>query len=381
MAWLTAIGAVAGIAQGVIGGMASRDAAAAENKARKKQYQAELQREQAIYQQQVDQAELQYLWDNARVQQLRADEATNAMEQTRYGARMLDQAIKNMELNSSALADQFVTEEGLRGQEIVMNAQYDQEKRYMETQRELSNILASVNIRAAKLQGEVDEKLNASAELVASLALDEKKDHLKFQLEKIAAIQSGAKMKTYMYARQGGGRSARRLALEGLYELGAKYAEMHLDATDRDQKILLANKAMNDDLAAKSAEAAIRYEYLSDETGYVIDKFNKDTTMAQKQLKDLVVPTFGLAQKQYGREMQSLKNELDAIGGQATTTPRQKKIFDAVRPLVGAPTAGLGYSKVQGQSWGGTIGNALLAGMQGAMSGATVKDNGVLKWN
>ena len=140
------------------------------------------------------------------------------------------------------------------------------------------------------------------------------------------------------------------------------------------------NKAINDEMASLSI-SAISYERLANEQAYAIERFNKDTNFAQKQMKDLVVPTFGLAQNQYGREMQSLKNELDAVGGQATTAYRQKTYFDAQRTILGPRPEGLGYSQVQGQSWGSTIGSALLGGMQGAMAGATTKDNGVLKWN
>ena len=381
MAWLTAIGAVAGIAQGVMGGMASRDSAAAENRARRQQYNAEMRQANQQYEFEKTQAEIQYQWDNARVAQLRADEATNAAEQAQYGQRILDQAIKNMNLNSGALADQYVTQEALRGQEVAMNAAYQQEQRFDETNLMISRYLSEVNERAASLQGQTDDRLNKMAELTASLALDEKKDHLKFQIEKIASIKLGAESKAKAFSRQGGGRTARRLALEGVSELGAKYGAMYLDATNRDQRQLLANKAINDEMASLSAAAAVSYEKLANEQAYAIERFNKDTNYAQKQMKDLIVPTFGLAQNQYGREMQSLKNELDAVAGQATTPYRQKTYFDAQRTILGPRPEGLGYSQVQGESWGSTIGSALLGGMQGAMRGTTTNDKGQLKWN
>ena len=381
MAWLTAIGAVAGISQGILGGMASRDAAAAENKARKRQYQAEQQQAWQAYELQKTEAEIQYAWDRARVEQLRADEAQNAAEQAQYGARILDQAVKNMNLNMGALSDQYVVQEGLRGREVAMNAAYEQEQRFDETNLMISRYLSEVNERAASLQGQTDDRLNKMAELTASLALDEKKDHLKFQIEKIASIKLGAESKAKAFSRQGGGRSARRLALDGVYELGAKYGAMYLDATNRDQRQLLANKAINDEMASLSAAAAISYERLANEQAYAIERFNKDTNFAQKQMKDLVVPTFGLAQNQYGREMMSLRNELDAVGGQATTAYRQKTYFDAQKALVGPGPTSIGYSKVQGESWGSTIGSALLGGIQGAMSGATTNKDGKLIFN
>ena len=85
----------------------------------------------------------------------------------------------------------------------------------------ISRYLSEVN--EGQPQGQTDDRLHKMAELTASLALDEKKV-LKFQIEKIASI-SLEQSKAKAFSRQGGGRSARRLALDGLYELGAKYGD------------------------------------------------------------------------------------------------------------------------------------------------------------
>ena len=48
----------------------------------------------------------------------------NAAEQAQYGARILDQAVKNMELNSSALMTSTCRK--TCGVEVAMNAAYQQ---------------------------------------------------------------------------------------------------------------------------------------------------------------------------------------------------------------------------------------------------------------
>ena len=57
-------------------------------------------------------------------------------------------------------------------------------------------------------------------ELLGSLALDEQKDGLEWQLRKLEAIEADAATKAKTYVRQGGGNTAKRLSMQAANNLG-----------------------------------------------------------------------------------------------------------------------------------------------------------------
>ena len=175
-------------------------------------------------------AETQHEWDKARVAQLRAIEAQNAVDQAKTGARVIAQAAEAYEINSAAMRDKFVEEERLRGTEASMNLAYDQAKLFDESNQTVQQYLASQALKGAELDTVTTKQQNDYAELAASLAYDEQKDHLQYQIEQIVAVADSAKMFSKAAQRQGGGNTAQRLKMDALKQAkailsGAKFKE------------------------------------------------------------------------------------------------------------------------------------------------------------
>ena len=176
-----------------------------------------------------------------RVAQLRANEATNRADQAAYGGRVIENAINNLRINTAALEDKFVAEEGLRGTELNINYAYQQAALAQETAENIAQDMARINLAGLEARAGAQTLINQSADLAASLAFDEQKDVMQYQIEKIAAAAADAETKASSYARQGGGSTARVLAMEGVRELGRKFGEMELRSQNRQVQGALFN--------------------------------------------------------------------------------------------------------------------------------------------
>ena len=379
---ITGLSVAAGIGQSVLGGMASRQAAAAQNKAAKQSFRLESTSNQLNYSLGVLAAETQHEWDKARVEQLRSIEAQNAVDQATVNSKLIQQAAENYELNAEAMMDQFVTEEALRGTEAGMNLTYSRQKSVAETNNLIQQYLKVQGLNALTVDARTDKQLNDYAELSASLALDEKKDLLAYQIQQIKAVAESSQAAVRGAERQGSGNTAQRLRREAFTKLGRAWGELAVRSEDRDTKASLAARVIQDDLASMSAEQAIRSQDSQDRLAYAAQRGRTDQNFLTDQFERLLLPTFDLAQRNYTRQLQSLQGETRAAMDQPAY--RQQQYMDPRAPIEGLGPVSVGPTKVQGQSTGSIIGSALMTGVNAAAKGAykynkTVKLKGRVK--
>ena len=377
---LTVLGAGAGIGQSIAGSMGANAAARAANKSAKTSYKVDSMLSRADHFLGAMQNETQYHWDRARVAQLRANEATNRADQAAYGGRVIENAANNLRINTAALEDKFVTEEGLRGSELNINYAYQQAALAQETAEAVAQDMSRINLAGLEARSGTQTLINQSRDLAASLAFDEQKDVMQYQIEKIAATAADAQTKASSYARQGGGSTARVLAMEGVRELGRKFGEMEMRSQNRRATGALFNTTMTDKMASLHAQAAEQSSALSSRVAYNQKRFTADSNLAEKQMKDLQLPTFGLAQRQYGRELESLQLSTKMEMDNALTPYRMQTFMDPMKPIAGISPMSMGPTMKATQSLGSMVGGALMGGIKGAMSGTTKKADGTLRW-
>lgn len=370
---LTGIGIAAGIGQSVLGGISARQAAAAQNSAAKKSYRLASVSNNLNYALGNLQAETQHEWDKARVAQLRAIEAQNAVDQAKLGSRIIAQAAEAYDINSAAMRDKFVEEEALRGTEASLNLAYDQAKLFDETNQTVQQYLASQALKGAELDTITTKQQSDYAELAASLAYDEQKDHLQYQIEQIVAVADSAKMFSKAAQRQGGGNTAQRLKMDALKQLGMKWGAMDAKSNRIESKRALAASAMTSELAGLAAQTAIQTQDLASRISYSQNRMGAESAYKLSQFNDLIIPSFGLSQRQYTRELRSLQLETKAQMDNAGQPYRQQQYMDPRAPIAGLGPVSLGPTKVQAPSWGSIAGQAVLGGVKGAMSGAYKK--------
>ena len=116
MAWWVA-GAALGAATSLFGGMQQRSAAQSANKDREKQAKQAFERQKKEYEIGWGQQLTQYAWDQAKTEAMRyQDRQKEALYEQRMGW-LTEGAMTNLQLNSEALYDKYVTQENLRARQ------------------------------------------------------------------------------------------------------------------------------------------------------------------------------------------------------------------------------------------------------------------------
>ena len=203
--------------------------------------------------------------------------------------------------------------------------------------------------------------------------MDEKKDLLAYQIQQLKAVAESSQATVRGAEKQGSGVTAQRLKKEAFTRLGRAWGEIAVRSEDRNARASLAARAITDDVAAISAEQAIRSADVSDRLANAVSRGKSDRTLLTDQFERLLLPTFDLAQRNYTRQLQSLQGETRA----AMDLPDyvQQQYMTPRAPIQGLGPVSLGPTKVQGPSAGNVIGSALLGGIKGAMAGAYKKTN------
>lgn len=366
---VTVLGAAMGIGSSVASGIGSNAAAAAKNKAATQQWDFQRMQSEAAYQLQNLQNEAQWAWDSAQVAQLRMVETQNAVDQANWGSQMIDNAIRNMDINSAALFDRFVTEEGLRGTQVNLEYDYAQTKRAAEAQQEAANYMRQIRNNALSADLTVQKAQNASKELQEGLLLSEQRDYLEYNVQKAAAIAESAAVTARQGVRQGMGATAKRLALEAGQKLGNVAVEIQQRQQDRANKRAVMNNYFNTELSTQLGQLALESEDMASRMKYSTDRYAADYGLAKAQLEKLTIPSFDLGANQYKRELQSLQLQTDSVFQQAGQEYRKREYMDPVKPIAGLAPMTLPPTKAMGQSTGSIIASSLMAGVSGALGG------------
>ena len=381
MAWLTAASAVMGVGGSLLQGFGQNAAIDAANKAAKANAKLTSAYDGAQFQLGQMQQMTQYAWDKAQVAQLQAVEAKNAMDQAKYGKQLIANATENYKINKDILFDQFVTQEKLRATQVGLESSYQQATLAAQTGNIVGQYMSDIN--AAGLQGTafLQQAQNDVTDLLGTMALEEQRDNLGWQLRKLEAMEADSQAKATAYVRQGGGNTAKRLAMQGAVNLGRIYGELSLKADSRNLKLRLLNTAINTEGATQMAQLALKSQAAVENMNYAINKYKTDSKLATDQLKKLTIPSFGLANKQYTNELKSLQLQTKSIYQKALTPYTQKEYLGPIAPLGGIAPMATMPSLQQKQSGWSMFGSAVIAGAKGALSGAQKVQNQDGTWS
>jgi len=379
MAWGAIIGAVSGFASGIFGGISQQQQADAYNAQAKENAQAQYQRALQEWELGNAQQYAQWQWDRARIEQLRFNQRQEKADYLAYNAKLINAAQQNLRINQGALYDKFVTEEALRGTQVGLEYSYSTNKLGAESTETLRQYLQGINQNALQSSAVVSKLTGESQELLASLALDEQRDQLGWQINQLAAMAKDAEAKGAAVVRQGGGKTAQRLASEAGKQLGRAYGELVVKSQDRGLRMSLMNRTMNDDVAKQLGQVALQTQDAVERMKYSNQRYQADYNTAKEQMDKLTIPSFGLADRQYGRELESLRLQTQQVVDQASQPFREQVYFDPLEPIKGLKPEMISPTLAAGPSWGGVIGNSILGGIQGAMQFSTNK-NGKLSF-
>ena len=376
MAWGALIGAGTSLLGGLFGGASQRSQAAAQNAAAKKA--AERQFKRATQEWEIDfaQKSAQWEWDKARTQQLKFNEKQTAADYKTYQARLIDAANNNLRINKGALYDKYVTEEQLRGTQVGIEYTATTNRLGAESSEVLRQYLSQINLAAMQGDTLTSKVTGESQELLSSLALDEERDQLGWQINQLAAMAKGAEDKGASIVRQGGGATAQRLAMDAGNQLGRMYGELVMKSQDRDLKVALMNRTMKDTVSKELGQLALQMQDGADKMRYTTSKYATDYDLTKQQLEKLTIPSFGLANRQYQRELDSLQLQTQQVYDQASQPYRKQKYMMPNKPIKGLKPQMISPTQVSAPSWGSIIGNSILSGAQSAMKFTTPNGDG-----
>lgn len=370
------IGAVAGIGQGILGGMAAKSSADAQNEALKKRAEAQYKRAKQEWKISNVKDNAQWRWDMARVEQLRFNERQAKADYNVYTGRMIAAAMKNLEINRGALYDKYVTEETLRATQVGLDYGATVGKLGAESTEALRQYLGQINQAALASSATVSKLTGETQELLGSMALDEQRDQLGWQVAQIAGMARDAEAKGVSIVRQGGGATAQRLATDAAKELGRKYGELVIKSQDRGMRVELMNRTMNSDVSKQLGQTALQMQDAADKMKFTNLRYMTDYDTTKQQLEKLVIPGFGLANKQYQRELTALQLQTQQVIDQASMPYREQVYFDPLKPIKGLKPEMLTPTYATGPSAASIIGNSILGGFQGAMQFSYQKQGG-----
>jgi hypothetical protein len=370
-----------GAGSSLIKGFGQNAAVDAANKAAKSSARLQTAQAMAGFQLGELQNQTQYAWDRARTAQLRVVEAQNALDQANYGTTLIGNAIENYEINQGALRDQFVVQEALRGTQVALEQGYTQNKLAADTSNQVGQYMRGIRDNALQQTLLEQQQTNQVQELLGSLALDEQKDGLEWQLRKLEAIEADAATKAKTYVRQGGGNTAKRLSMQAANNLGRIYGELAIKSNARDQKLRLLSTSIKTEGASQMGRLALASQDSAQRIAYSQSRFNADSNLSLNQLEKLTMPSFDLSQRQYGRELRSLQLQTNQAFQKGTNTYRQKEYMDPIAPMKGIAPMAVMPTMQQKQSGFSMFGGAVMAGAKGALSGAQKVKNSDGTWS
>ena len=376
MAWGALIGAGTSLLGGLFGGASQRSQAAAQNAAAKKKAEREFKRATQEWEIDFAQKSAQWQWDKARTQQLKFNEKQTAADYKTYQARLIDAANNNLRINKGALYDKYVTEEQLRGTQVGIEYTATTNRLGAESSEVLRQYLSQINLAAMQGDTLTSKVTGESQELLSSLALDEERDQLGWQINQLAAMAKGAEDKGASIVRQGGGATAQRLAMDAGNQLGRMYGELVMKSQDRDLKVALMNRTMKDTVSKELGQLALQMQDGADKMRYTTSKYATDYDLTKQQLEKLTIPSFGLANRQYQRELDSLQLQTQQVYDQASQPYRKQKYMMPNKPIKGLKPQMISPTQVSAPSWGSIIGNSILSGAQSAMKFTTPNGDG-----
>ena len=426
--WMAAASAGINIIGSVMGGNAEADAARSANKAREKaaktQHKNDLQRWELDYLKQVS----DYSWSVAATEAQRYQERVKEADYNKRQGLIIEAAVQNLKLNSEAIHQTYVIEEGLRAQQVSqqltadlgteMISASDNFAQLNENSQQLSVESALANTRtmqtAAQYLNNINARANQADQLQAQtdgegqsiqeqIVLGESIDTLRRDAEYIVAIASDAERRAGTTGRQGGSNSSKRLASESMQAFGRTYGELQMLQKDRRRNLSNFNQKMNGAVSAEFAQIATQMSGEADRIKYASAEnlfnnqaimlsqlgigrqmntrqasFKLNTSDTLNKFNNLTIPSFGLAAATGKREATALvQNTLNTISG-ASTPYRKAIIFDPLEPIAGLKPK---YSAPTQQAVPGTaaiMGNAFMSGVKGAMSQSYTDSSGNL---
>lgn len=367
--WVSAGLGVIGLASSLFGSSSRNSATRARNKERQEQYERQEDWNAAQYAYGEIQSDVSHAWDMAKHEALKFQEAENKLYYEFAQDQQLDYAIKNLELNTDALYDQYVTGENLRARQESLDLGLTTSRNILATSQ--NRLATSRNTTQLKEQGLKANDLESQAQLnkiqsqtqikdylisarenansqnqlmlqqqqetqamLASIATDIMVEKFEQDITRIAQQVEEGQVRSRATVRTGGTSTARQLAMNSAKALGRTYGQLKINQDKRNQQVIAQN-LQNKGTAMQMYSASLKTSRLhlrGDEVAEVAD-------IRQQQLKNQFEGV-QLASAQTNAEQQFVNAQQDLVNAE------QQYAFDVFEDLT---IPGFELAQKQGQ--------------------------------
>lgn len=369
---------VAGVASSIFGGSQQRDSAREQNKLAEERAEAQFERAEKEWKIDYETRQANYLWDVAKLEAQKFTERQAKADYEQRQSQLIDSAMRNLQVNSQATLDRFITEEILRGKQANLELAYEQATLANNSNEQLRQYMNAIKDRGLQANALVQQTQTEAQQLQTDAVLGFEQESLERDIQNVAAVVGAATTRAVASQRQGGSSSSRRLALNGIQELGRTYGLLENRNRNRTARVGLLNSAMQGERATELGRYALASQDATNRMKYTSNKYNQDASYNLDVFKDLTVPSFDLANRQGKRELESLYIQTEGRINEASQPFRESIWFDPIAPIAGLRPEYEAPTKVYEPS-GLDIGlNALSAGINGALSASYTKPGGGL---
>lgn len=374
------IGAVAGIGSSIFGAASSKSQADAQYKEAERQAKQRFRRDVQEWRLSNLASTTQWWWDKARVEQLRFNERQKAADYRAYQSQMLGAASQQLSARIGEITSRAAMEQNSEFAKASIDYPYRMQALTIDTLETTRQYLNQINQTALESAQTTNKLTKDTDELVQSLVLDEQRDYLGWQLNKIAALVEDSKAGARGADRQGGGQTGKLLMMQAAKQLGQRWGELEVNATSRKVRLGLLNSAIKGEYAQQMGRYALSMQDMTERAASTLKRSNNEATMLNETMSKLTIPSFGWRAQTYGAQMASAQADYNSSVVSLSKPYREEVFFDPLKPIKGLKPQYIGPTQPSTGNLGFTIANSILGGVQGAMNFSYMNKAGQLSF-
>ena len=374
--WLAA--AAGGFVTNWLGGQQKANAAREQNEAAEEQAKQQFERANEEWEIDFTSRVANWMWDVAETEAARYIDRQKKSDYEWRQGKIIDAALRNLEVNEQAVFDKFGTEENLRAVQEGLTLDYKMSNLAGETGEALRQYMTDIKQKGLESKALVQNKNTEGQALQIDITNGYAEEAIKRDIDTVAAVVASSVDRAKSVTRSGGSSSANRQSLNALQQLGRSYGELAQRNRSRQTRIGVFNSSMQGEVATQMGSYALSMMDNVQRMKFSSAKYAREGNNALNVFKDLTIPSFELANRQGGRELESLYIGTEARINEASMPFREAIIFDPIEPIAGLKPDYYAPTKVYEPTGLDIALDAIEGGVQGAMSMSYKKPGGGL---
>lgn len=377
MAWWIATAAL-GAVTNLLGGNQQANAAREQNELAEEQAEARFERANKEWAIDYTNNVANWMWDVAETEAARYIDRQKKSDYEWRQGKIIESAIKNLEVNQKAVLDKYGAEENLRATEAGITLDYKMSSLAGETGEALRQYMMDIRQKGLESKALVDNKSTEGLALQIDLTNGYAEEAVRRDIDTVAALVGSSLERAKTVTRTGGSSTGNRASLNALQELGRSYGLLNQRNQSRRTRVDVFNSSMQGEVATRMGSYALSMMDNIDRMKYSSGKYSREGNNALNVFKDLTMPSFELANRQGGRELESLFIGTKARIDDASMPFRESIIFDPIEPIAGLKPEYMAPTKVYEPSGFDIALDTIKGGVQGALSMSYQKEGGGL---